>query len=210
MLKPAVKSQLSSIAVATPTSISANQIPYPSLSFEFQASLLFAAIENFADGLIIVNKAGEILHQNRYANQLIKTLDTQYQNLKSLPKNIWKICQSLLNNVDVFSTKTHVILEDELQTEAQGIIRVRVQWFSSDGSNQDCFLVTLENRSRSVENRAKSDAQRYGLTPREVDVWQLKQANYSYKEIAAELFISENTVKKHLKSVYAKREQRAA
>lgn len=210
MLKPAVKSQLTSVAVATPPSIPAEQTPYPSLSFEFQASLLFAAIENFADGLVIVNQTGEILHQNRYANQLIKTLDDQYRQLRSLPPTIWKICQSLLDNADVFSANTHVILEDELHTEAQGIIRVRVQWFSTNGSSQDCFLVTLENRSQSFENRAISDAQRYGLTPREVDVWQLKQADYSYKEIAAELFISENTVKKHLKSVYAKREQQAA
>ncbi|NEO62582.1 MAG: winged helix-turn-helix transcriptional regulator, partial [Moorea sp. SIO4G2] len=32
----------------------------------------------------------------------------------------------------------------------------------------------------------------------------LKKANFTYREIAQQLFISINTVKKHLKNIYAK------
>jgi WD40 repeat protein len=46
--------------------------------------------------------------------------------------------------------------------------------------------------------------QKHGLTPREQDIWLLYRTNYSYKQIANELNISLNTVKKHMKNIYAK------
>ncbi|NEP18516.1 MAG: helix-turn-helix transcriptional regulator [Leptolyngbya sp. SIO4C1] len=180
--------------------------PYRDLSFEFQSALLFAAIENFADGLVIVNRAGSILHQNRCASQLLKAIDAQRKQTRALPPKIWQVCQSLLNHSDLYALEANIILEDEIQLDTQGTVRLRVQWFNSDSIERDCLLVTLENRARSAESYAITDAQRYGLTPREAEVWQLKRADYSYKAIAAELYISENTVKKHLKSVYAKRD----
>lgn len=174
-------------------------------ALEFKLALLDTAIENFSDGLLIVTKTGDILHKNRCAQQLLTTLNHQYKTLKAIPKIIWQACQALINGQDLFSTDEHIVLEDEIETQDQGRIRMRVQWFNLD--TQDCFLVTLEDLSRSVEYCAQTDAQHYGLTPRETEVWQLRRAHYSYKEIAAQLYISENTVKKHLKNVYAKREQ---
>ncbi len=50
----------------------------------------------------------------------------------------------------------------------------------------------------------QADVQKYGLTSREAAVWFFRQSNYSYKEIANKLFISVNTVKKHMKNIYAK------
>ncbi|MGA7937024.1 MAG: LuxR C-terminal-related transcriptional regulator [Kovacikia sp.] len=67
-----------------------------------------------------------------------------------------------------------------------------------------CVLVTLEDRLQSIQNAAISEGQKYGLTPRETEVWLRHRANYSYKEIASELYITFNTVKKHMKSIYAK------
>jgi DNA-binding CsgD family transcriptional regulator len=51
-----------------------------------------------------------------------------------------------------------------------------------------------------------TEVDQYGLTPRQAEVWLLRRANYTYKEIAAELYISLNTVKKHMKDIQAKRE----
>ncbi len=47
-------------------------------------------------------------------------------------------------------------------------------------------------------------AQKHGLTSREQDIWLLYRANYSYKQIAEELNISRNTLKKHMKNIHAK------
>ena len=51
---------------------------------------------------------------------------------------------------------------------------------------------------------ALTEADRYGLTPREAEVWLLRRANRPCKEIAVDLRISLNTVKKHMKSILAK------
>jgi len=52
-----------------------------------------------------------------------------------------------------------------------------------------------------------AEIEKYGLTPRESEVWLLYRANYSRKEIAAELFISIDTVKKHLKNIKTKQDK---
>ena len=46
--------------------------------------------------------------------------------------------------------------------------------------------------------------EKYELTPREADVLKLIEKNLSNAEIAAELFISENTVKFHMKNILKK------
>lgn len=47
-------------------------------------------------------------------------------------------------------------------------------------------------------------AKRYGLTKRETELWQLRRDRLSYQQIADKLFISPNTVKRHLQSVHSK------
>lgn len=182
---------------------------------DVQKSLLFAAIENFADGLVIVAKTGEILHRNRCAHRLLKLMEqprqTIHQTIKALPGRIWQTCQTLMYADEPVTDAVKVVLEDEIrvpsteQSASEGRIRVRVQWFNAEA--QDCFLVMLEDCVRSAECSAQNEAYRYQLTPREAEVWQLKRSDYTYKEIAQQLYISENTVKKHLKNVYAKRDQ---
>jgi DNA-binding CsgD family transcriptional regulator len=48
------------------------------------------------------------------------------------------------------------------------------------------------------------EAQHYGLTDRETEIWMLQRANYTYKQIADELFIAPNTVKKHMQNIHLK------
>ncbi|MUG91303.1 winged helix-turn-helix transcriptional regulator [Scytonema sp. UIC 10036] len=46
----------------------------------------------------------------------------------------------------------------------------------------------------------------YGLTPREAEIWFLYRSRCSYKEIAERLYISVNTVKKHMKNIHSKQQ----
>jgi DNA-binding CsgD family transcriptional regulator len=64
--------------------------------------------------------------------------------------------------------------------------------------------VIIEDQYESRKNAAIADAQKYGLTSREAEVWLLHQAKHTYQQIAEKLYISRNTVKKHLKNIYAK------
>ncbi|NJR70496.1 MAG: SUMF1/EgtB/PvdO family nonheme iron enzyme [Synechococcales cyanobacterium CRU_2_2] len=72
------------------------------------------------------------------------------------------------------------------------------------------FLSQSLNEPQSVgelelEFAIRAEIQRYGLTHRESEVWQLHRQGYSYDEIAGQLYISRNTVKKHLKAIALKR-----
>jgi RNA polymerase sigma factor (sigma-70 family) len=67
------------------------------------------------------------------------------------------------------------------------------------------LLLTIEDRQQAIINLVLEEADRYGLTPREKNVWLLHHNNYTYKQIAAELGITPNTVKKHMRSIYAKK-----
>jgi sensor histidine kinase regulating citrate/malate metabolism len=91
-----------------------------------------AAIENLADGLLIVTRTGEVLHKNRCAHKLLQILNQNYQTLKAVPKIIWQACQTLVNGQEarIFAPDRHLVLEDEIDVQAQGRIRMRVQWFN--------------------------------------------------------------------------------
>ena len=182
-------------------------------SFDMQAALLLAAIENSAFGLIIVSQNGTLLHKNKHAQTLLGEMTSPSST--DIPDVLWRSCQTLIHNKDdsfaLFPTDYTVVLEDEITTQS-GTLYARVQWFDWDDDtcqSDSCFLITLENRQRSLTVIANQEAQRYGLTTRERDVWRLKRMGNSYKEIANRLYISENTVKKHVKNIYSKKEQSA-
>jgi DNA-binding CsgD family transcriptional regulator len=98
------------------------------------------------------------------------------------------------------------ILETELSSNRPTLLRIRVRSLKLSAKARPYLLVILEDRYQSTQNVAISEADRYGLTPREADVWLLRRTNHSFKDIAAELHISLNTVKKHMKNIQAKRE----
>ncbi|MBT9314761.1 helix-turn-helix transcriptional regulator [Leptothoe spongobia] len=180
-------------------------------SFDMQATLLLTAIESFTVGLVIVAQNGTILHKNSRAEALLENLPCSSSTF--IPDRLWRTCQSLVEHQDeqsdILPSDCNIVLEDEIST-AQGTILMRAQWFDWEYrayESNNCFLITLENRQQSLIAIAKQEAQRYGLTTRETEVWCLKRMDQSYKDIAKALFISENTVKKHLKNIYVKKEQ---
>jgi DNA-binding CsgD family transcriptional regulator len=55
-----------------------------------------------------------------------------------------------------------------------------------------------------IKTIAQEEARKYNLTDRETEIWILQRANYTYKQIASELFIAPNTVKKHMQNIHLK------
>ena len=56
----------------------------------------------------------------------------------------------------------------------------------------------------SMQNKGKTDEAVELLTDRELEILDFLTKGYLYKEIAAELFISTHTVKKHIYNIYGK------
>ena len=65
------------------------------------------------------------------------------------------------------------------------------------------FIRRLQNAIKKKESRLKLNAN-FELSDRELDTLKLMADNMSNKEIAEELFVTVNTVKTHIKSIYSK------
>lgn len=171
----------------------------------FSDSRLFKLIvESFFDGILILTDQGEWIESNEFARQICTQLTPSQSPSNSVPQEIWLACQALIESYN-FSPQQSASIESEMITNRSIPLRIRVQWLKLNAINRPCLLVILEDRSQSVHNLAISEVDKYGLTPREAEVWLLSRAHYSRQEIAAELCISLNTVKKHLKNINAKR-----
>lgn len=161
-----------------------------------QLHLMQAVIESFVDGIFILTTQGELVHANERARCICQD---------EVPYEIQRICQSLNESRQLFPSQ-NISIESEINTESEAKIRVRARWLQENESNNDYLIVTLEDRKQTNQSMAISEARKYALTERETQVWLLRRANYSYQEIADELYITINTVKKHLKNIYAKQQ----
>jgi DNA-binding CsgD family transcriptional regulator len=175
--------------------------------------LLQSVMESLIDGIMLLNEQGELLFANACAKRICHRLTQNIsQNISQsitrhnlVPRQILRSCQALVKGRQEFPQQS-VIIEDEIKTEETGAIRIRAQWLTLNTVGCPCLLVTLEDRQQSAQHKAIAEAQKYGLTERETQVWLLRQAGYTYKAIALELHIADDTVKKHIKSIHTKRD----
>jgi DNA-binding CsgD family transcriptional regulator len=171
-----------------------------------QVYLLQAVIESFVDGILILKSGGELLHTNECARQMCRQLGLDGELEDKIPVEIWQVCESLIESRKLFPLE-RIFMEVEVKKSKAVKLRIRARWLHSDGSQEDYIIVTLENCHESSQHIAIADAAKYGLTEREAEVWLLRRANLTYKEIAENLYITINTVKKHLKNIYAKQQE---
>jgi DNA-binding CsgD family transcriptional regulator len=161
-------------------------------------------IESQIDGVLILTEQGKVIYANALAHHLCHQLMHTDQDLDTVPQQVWHICEALIESRHLFPDYLWII-DDKIETD-RTTLRIRARWMKVSGSPSPCLLVTLEDRKQALKNLAMAEAHRYRLTSREAEVWLLRRSNLTYKAIAAELHIALDTVKKHLKSVHAKRD----
>ncbi len=165
-------------------------------------NLLQGVMEGLIDGVMIITAKGELIHANCHALQICQQFIPELGHKEVIPQSVWRCCQAVIDSRELFSQQP-LTIEDEISSP-MGAIRIRVRWLTVENLPQSCLLVTLEDQSQSAQYRAIAESVKYGLTARETDVWRLKRAGCSYKEIASRLFMAENTVKKHIKNIHVK------
>lgn len=172
-------------------------------------AILQTVMEGLMDGILIVTTSGQIVEMNLQARQMCRQLPWNAGNDSTPPsltppEEIWRVCKALIDSQDLFPSYS-ITPESEVRAEDGRLYRIRVRWLRFEVEGQQCILVTLEDRQQSLENMAIADSQKYGLTERESEVWRMRLLGHSYQQIASELYIAENTVKKHIKSIFSKR-----
>ncbi|MGB3787946.1 MAG: LuxR C-terminal-related transcriptional regulator [Phormidesmis sp.] len=165
-------------------------------------NILGAAFGSLQDGFIVTDPAGKIQQINPPAERIFHLLNTSGKREdNTLPAEIWHICKTALREKDELSHQS-VGIDTDIILPKLGIVRTRVQNISL--GRTPYLLIVLEDRQQTTRNKALSEAALYGLTERETEIWQLRLRGDAYKEISAALWISIDTVKKHIKNIHAK------
>ena len=162
-------------------------------------------IEGFMDGILIVTQQGQWINANNNARKICNLLEPKSLQLERIPEEIWEVCQTLIDSQNLYPNQP-VIMESEVKTQQLAALRIRARWLRLDAFSDACLLVILEDRYQSMRRAVITEVKQYGLTPREAEVWLLRRLDYTFQAIADQLFISLNTVKKHMKNIRAKQE----
>lgn len=95
---------------------------------------------------------------------------------------------------------------EELCTAVRAVARGQVLLQASSAAQLLAGLRTQESQpsSTSRETPLSPDVERLGLTARELEVVRLIAQGHSNTEIAAELFVSDATVKTHINHIFSK------
>lgn len=165
---------------------------------------LQGVLEGFIDGILILTEQKELVHANQAATRICNQFAELEHQETLIPAEIWRICESLIESRDLFFNQK-IVLESEFSPNNSINLRIRARWLKLEQIRRPCLLVTLEDRYQSLQRMVNNDTQQFNLTPREAEVWLLYRTNHSYKEIADKLYITLNTVKKHMKNIHAKR-----
>lgn len=184
---------------------SEKQLKEASFRHSKQPTLLQAIMEGLVDGVLVLTKQGELVYANECGRQICDQLSQGTSAFNSLPQAIWGVCESFLDSHNLLP-ELETIVNNDINPNCSATFRVRVRWLVLEDSAYPYLLVIMEDQNLSKQMQAIADAKRYGLTPREAEVWSLHQAKISYKEIAERLYITVNTVKKHIKNIYSKQQ----
>jgi DNA-binding CsgD family transcriptional regulator len=168
-----------------------------------QVSLLSGLFEEFIDGILILTDQGKWVQANACAHRICNQLLQGASQPNLVPEEIRRICQ-FLNESSISILQEKIVIESEISMDKAAGFRIRVQWLRLEETQHPYLVVIIEDRAQSLQNSVNFEARKYKLTPSEEKVWLLRRANYTYKEIANNLQITVNTVKKHLKNIHAK------
>lgn len=163
-------------------------------------------LESMPEGVIVVAQTLQPVYTSSKAKRLCQQLSSEEGHIASLPDVVIEVCHRLLK-----AELEHKSLVAEYQGLQGRSVRVRASWLltSAIGSglenDEPCILVLLEDCDEALRESLWIDRQKYDLTDREAEIWMLLRQEYTYQEIADILQISLNTVKTHVKNVYAKR-----
>lgn len=163
-----------------------------------------ALLEDCLGGILIFDSQQQLVYANGEAHRVLNQLQQGSTTNCLVPNEIWHICQSLIQSRHLFPEQNWLI-EFDIFTSTATALHICSRWLNLDTIVDPCLLLTIEDRQQAIISLVLEEAERYGLTPREKEVWLLQHNNYTYKQIAAELGITPNTVKKHTRSIYAKK-----
>ncbi|MGA7936619.1 MAG: LuxR C-terminal-related transcriptional regulator [Kovacikia sp.] len=181
-------------------------------------------IEAIPQGVIVASQNLKPVYWNLKAKEICESFSASALTPVELPLVVSDVCRRLIRE----NRSENCLLVMECQTATGQTIRISVRWLYPTGAHenggsgqlislrerqskgqdeyrQPYILVFLENCNDVLQEELRIEQKKYDLTEREAEIWMLLRQEYTYQEIAQMLQISLNTVKTHVKNVYAKR-----
>lgn len=167
-----------------------------------------ALAESLREGVMVISRHVQPIYMNQQAKEISQKLSVGDRHLTILPLEISEICYRLIR----YGIGNQQSIVTECFTAEQETIRIRASWVNLGANDPNLpasetqhILIFLENRCQVLQEDLQFEQQKYQLTDREIEIWSLLRQEYSYQEIAEKLHISLNTVKTHVKNIYAKK-----
>lgn len=166
-------------------------------------------IELVKEGVILVSQNLQPVYLNPKAREICQQLWHGNRHSDSLPPVIADIYHRLTRN----SSSEDRVFVMEYQVAGERTIRIRACHFTLEvddelsvpAENRPWLLVFLEDRSASLQEELWIEQKKYDLSDRETQILHLLSQAYTYQDVANKLQISLNTVKFHVKNIYAKK-----
>jgi DNA-binding CsgD family transcriptional regulator len=171
------------------------------MNYSDSNNFLQVVLDTLVDGILVLTVEQEVLYSNRIATSICTQLASGQT--KHLPESIQQVSAALIDSRDLYADRP-VVIELEVKT-SETTLRIRAQWLKLEVTGRPCILVRLQDQKLSLQGLAITESQQWNLTSREREVWLLRRAGLTRKEIGSQLYITENTVQKHLKNVQVKR-----
>lgn len=173
-----------------------------------QAVTQFAVdlIQEFISGILVFTDQQQLIYVNNSAYKILHRLQPDSPSKEHIPEEILHICQSAIQSRHRFPRQSW-LTEFDILTQDATVLHIHSQWLKLEQLDNPCLVLMIEDRQQAIKNILLEEANQYDLTPREKEVWLLHRHDLTYKQIAVELGITPNTVKKHMKSIYAKQKQ---
>ena len=170
---------------------------------------LGVALNLLVDSFLLLNSDGNIILSNTKGDELLQKMQSDpgqsaHEPQAALPDAALKACDLLLENCAVLSDQS---LPTQIALTVYPDIQLRISLIETEDEQEPLFLVAMEDKRQSSLSQATVDQWLFGLTNREKEVWALRLQDYAYQEMADALYLSVNTIKRHMKAILAKQEQ---
>ncbi|HEY9886987.1 MAG TPA: LuxR C-terminal-related transcriptional regulator [Candidatus Obscuribacterales bacterium] len=155
-------------------------------------------------GVLVLAADGTLLYATESLQARLRTLIDSHGDRAFMAQEIAFICQMLQQCQSCFPAQNWA-MEFDIFTKSAIALRIRSRWLKLAGFDQPCISLIVEDPQQRVQDLVLDEVRQWGLTPREQEVWLLHQEGCTYSQIATKLFITINTVKKHMRSIHSKR-----
>ncbi|NER83690.1 MAG: hypothetical protein F6K42_29920 [Leptolyngbya sp. SIO1D8] len=190
------------------------ELPADAITFDYLAIVFETFLDHVfpSQGFMLLDHQGNVVQSNGKARQICRVLLADAAPLTgpdfrakfaALPAEIKTLISAAIESCKLFP-HLKFQLEDTVVLQDKTRIRLQVEWIHLDDQAASGIVVTLEDLTEAAHQRALLEANRYNLTDRETQVWELTLQRLSYRQIGEELFISVNTVKRHIKNIHMK------